>query len=348
MTPAPFVTDTLVIGAGPVGLFQVFQLGLMGLRCHVVDALPAAGGQCATLYADKPIYDIPGLPRCTAIELIERLQQQIQAFDASFHWSQCIQSVERQGDGRLLLSSDRGQAWLVNEVFIAAGMGAFVPRKLSVEGIERFEARQLHYYAPDAKALAGQHVIVVGDGNEALRCALELSSGQSNAAAQVTLLYRREVLRADEPLVRAMRERCAANAMQFVVGQITAFEERSGQLSGVTVLGPDGQTQALGADHLIVLQGLNPKLGPLLDWGLLLDHKLISVDTAKFQTSVPGIYAVGDVNTYPGKRKLIVCGFHEATLAAYDAAARHSDTGSVPLLYTTTSPALHRRLGVSD
>lgn len=348
MTPqAPLPTQALVIGAGPVGLFQVFQLGLLGLHAEVVDTLPHAGGQCAALYPDKPIYDIPGLPSCTAGELIDRLLEQVRPFRPAFHWQQRISTFERSDDGRYLVTSDRGTRWLADEVFVAAGVGAFVPRKLTVPGAELIEGRHLHYHPPAPDALAGQRVVIVGDGDEALRTAIALAQANSGRAADIVLNYRRQTLRAQPHLVESMQALCAAGRLRFVVGPVSALHLDGGALRGIELLSPEGQALRLPADTIVVLQGLSPQLGPVLEWGLSLDHKHIKVDTQRFETSLPGVYAVGDINAYAGKRKLIVCGFHEATLAAYAAAARHAPAGEVPLLYSTTSTLLHERLHVS-
>ena len=341
---APLPTQALVIGAGPVGLFQIFQLGLLGRHAEVVDALPHAGGQCAVLYPDKPIYDIPGLPACTAGELVERLLEQVRPFRPGFHWQHCISAFERSDDGRYLVTSDRGTRWLADEIFIAAGVGAFVPRKLALPGAEAIEGRHLHYHLPAHGALAGRQVVIVGDGDEALSAAIALAQADSARAGEITLNYRRETLRAQPHLVESMQALRAAGRLRFVVGPLSALHVEGEVLRGVDLFTPEGQAQRLAADTLVVLQGLSPRLGPLLEWGLNLDHKQIKVDTQRFETSLPGVYAVGDINAYAGKRKLIVCGFHEATLAAYAAAARHTPTGEVPLLYSTTSTLLHERL----
>ncbi len=341
-TPAPIETDAVVIGAGPVGLFQVFELGLLEMRAHVIDSLPVPGGQCIELYADKPIYDIPGTKVCSGRELVERLLAQIEPFNATFHLGQLVNSVQRQNEGRFLIETSAGTKLLAKVVFIAGGVGSFQPRRLKIDGLAAFEGTQLHYSAP-VTPLAGQRVVVVGDGDAALECALTLSKQKAN----VTLMHRRDEFKAAASTIDAVRDLCAQQQMQFIAAQAVGIEHVDGRLTALQVATSDGSTQTLPLDALIVLTGLSPKLGPIADWGLALERKQLVVDTATFQTSTPGIFAVGDVNTYPGKKKLILCGFHEAALAAFGAAPHVFPGKPVHLEYTTTSPRLHRALGVA-
>ena len=342
----PLETDAVVIGAGPAGLFQVFELGLLEIRAHVIDTLPMPGGQCIELYPDKPIYDIPGLPFCTGRELTERLLQQIQPFGATFHLNQEVASVQRQADQRFLVQTSQGTRLLSKTVFIAGGVGAFQPRPLKVPGLERFHDQQVFYRVRDPAAFAGQHLVVMGDDDTALGWAVHFAQDGPQQARSVTLLHRRDAFRAAPATVERMRELCESGAMRFVAGQIVGFEETQGTLTHLQVMGPDDRTQAVPVDSLLPFLGLSPKLGPIAQWGLALERKQLVVDTEKFETSEPGIFAVGDVNTYPGKKKLIVCGFHEATLAAYAACAYVFPDLKVQLQYTTTSPRLHELLGV--
>lgn len=335
--PSPIETDALIIGAGPVGLFQVFQLGLLEISCHVVDALPRAGGQCVALYGDKPIYDIPGTPVTTGRGLVESLLRQIAPFKAQFHFGEQVATLKRQADGRLLLTTSKGSAFLAGTVFIAAGVGAFVPRRIAIDGIERFDGTRLFYHPESLDRFAGQTVVVNGGDDTALDTALALAG----RAKQVTLVHRRDAFQAEESTVAALRERVSAGAMRFVVGQLAAFD--GAQLQVTT---PDAQTVALPLDALIACLGISPRLGPIADWGLELDRKQVPVDTEKYETRERGVFAVGDINTYPGKKKLIVCGFHEATLAAWAATEIVFPDKSVPLQYTTTSTRLHELLGV--
>lgn len=336
-------TDAVVIGAGPVGLFQVFELGLLGLHAELIDSLPAAGGQCVELYADKPIYDIPATPVCTGRELVERLLAQIAPFQAGLHLGQQVDEVARQPDGRFLVATSAGQRFLARVVVIAGGVGSFQPRRLKVDGLAAFEGRQVFYAAPpDPAAFAGRRVVVVGDEDPALELAARFA-----ASGPVVLMHRRDEFRASPAVLDTLQALRAAGSVQFRAGQATGLRAQADRLLALQVLEPDGTTRDCPLDALFVLTGLSPRLGPIAQWGLALQRKQLVVDTASFATSEPGIFAVGDVNTYPGKRRLIVCGFHEATLAAFGAAAHLAPGQPVPLEYTTTSPRLHRALGLA-
>lgn len=344
-TAATIETDALVIGAGPVGLFQVFQLGLLELRAQVVDSLPEAGGQCVELYGDKPIYDIPAVPACSGRELVQRLLQQIAPFDTGFHLGQVLTTLQREDDGRFLACTDRGTAFRAKVVVIAAGVGAFQPRTLKVDGLARFERSQLLHRLPDGALPPSPQVVVVGGDADAVAAALRLAGSGQHAG--VALLHRRDVFHADPESLARLAALRASGAVRVVTGQVVGFDEADGRLTALQVALADGRTETLPADLLLVLLGLSPRLGPIAGWGLRLEHRQLVVDTERFETDVPGVFAVGDVNTYPGKKKLIVCGFHEATLAAYAAAQRVSPQQRVLLQYTTTSPRLHQLLGVA-
>ncbi|MBL8275906.1 MAG: NAD(P)/FAD-dependent oxidoreductase [Pelomonas sp.] len=335
--------DALVIGAGPVGLFQVFELGLLGIRAEVVDALPHVGGQCVELYADKPIYDVPGLPVCSGRELVERLQQQIRPFAPALHLGQEVSALQAQPDGRLLAETSAGTRFLARTVFIAAGVGAFQPKRLRLEGVEAFEGRHVHHRLETLPAQA-QRVLVLGGEAPAVAAAVALA--EAGTASHVALLHRKDAFKAPAELLARLQALRDAGRMQVEVGQPLALRLQDGQWQGLDILDAAGQTRAIDADHLLVRLGLSPRLGAIADWGLALERKLLTVDTARFETSLPGVYAVGDINHYPGKRKLLVSGFHEATLAAYAAAERVFPGQPVHLQYTTTSPKLHERLGV--
>lgn len=334
---SPIETDALIIGAGPVGLFQAFQLGLLEISCRIVDALPRIGGQCVELYGDKPIYDIPGTPVTTGRGLVESLQRQIAPFKPQFHLGEQVATLARQDDGRLLLGTSKGNVFLARTVFVAAGVGAFVPKRIAVEGIERLEGTKLFYHPDALDRFAGQTVVVNGGDDSALDTALALVP----IAKQVTLLHRRDVFQAEDATVAALRERIAAGTMRLAVGQPVAFDDAQLQIAT-----PDGQTISLPFDALVGCLGISPRLGAVADWGLDLVRKQVPVDTEKFETRERGVFAVGDINTYPGKKKLIVCGFHEATLAAWGATAVVFPDKSIPLQYTTTSTRLHALLGV--
>jgi thioredoxin reductase (NADPH) len=335
---APIETDALIVGAGPVGLFQAFQLGLLEISCHIVDALPAAGGQCVALYGDKPIYDIPGTPATSGRDLAQSLLQQVAPFRPQFHFGEQVATLARQADERLLLTTSAGKSFLAKTVFIAAGVGAFVPKRITLDGIAQFEGTSLFYHPESLDRFAGQTVVVNGGDDIALETALALTA----IAKQVTLVHRRDGFQAAEATVAAMRALVAEGKMAFQVGQPGAFDGR--QLQIIT---PDATTVTLPLDALVACLGISPRLGPIADWGLELERKQVPVDTEKFETGERGVFAVGDINTYPGKKKLIVCGFHEATLAAWAAAAIVFPGKAVHLQYTTTSTRLHELLGVA-
>ena len=343
--------DAVVIGAGPVGLFQVFQLGLLEVKAHVIDALPYAGGQCVELYPDKPIYDIPAVPVTTGRALAQSLLQQIAPFGAHMHFGQQVQAMARQEDGRWLLTTSTDQQFLTRSVFIAAGVGAFVPRTLQVPGIGLFHNTQLHYHPHDFARYAGQDVVILGDNDAALEMALALCPGQpdrdAHQARSVTVLHRRDAFNAEPATLQAFRARIASGQLTLKIGQITGFDTgESNHLTALLITDAEGHTAAQALNYLAAFPGLSPKLGPVSDWGLVLERKQVQVNTEDFGTELPGVFAVGDINTYAGKKKLIVCGFHEATLAAYGAMRFIAPDKKVMLQYTTTSPRLHALLGV--
>jgi thioredoxin reductase (NADPH) len=338
----PIETDAVIVGAGPVGLFQVFELGLLEIKAHIVDSLKEVGGQCIELYPDKPIYDIPAVPVCTGKELTDNLLKQIEPFGATFHLGQEVTVVQKRDDGRFDVETSAGTRFVTKTVFIAAGVGSFQPRTLKVAGIEKFEGKQLFYRVKDPSRFYGRNLVICGGGDSALDWTLALVG----KAESVVLLHRRDGFRAAPASVARMRELCEQMQMQFLVGQISGFEESGDKLTEIRVTSADGVTRRLPLDDLLVFFGLSPKLGPIADWGLALERKQIVVDTEKFETSVPGIFAVGDINTYPGKKKLILSGFHEAALAAFGAAKYVFPDRKIHLQYTTTSPKLHKVLGV--
>ena len=349
---APIETDALIIGAGPVGLFQVFELGLLEIKAHVVDSLPHPGGQCVELYPDKPIYDIPAVPVCTGQELTDRLLQQIAPFGPTFHYGQEVSTLARQEDGRFFVETSTGSRFLSKTVFIAAGVGAFQARALKVDGLEQFDGSQLLYHVRQPEQCAGRNLVIAGGGDSALDWALHFCAGHADGnphkAESVILIHRRDGFKASPANVAKMRQLCEAMEMQFIVGQITGFEAENGRLTQLKVTGADGVTRLVPLDLLLVFFGLSPKLGPIADWGLDIERKQLVVDTEKFSTNIPGIFAVGDINTYPGKKKLILCGFHECALAAFGAMPIVFPDKRVILQYTTTSPKLHKVLGVES
>ena len=341
MLHSPIQTDAVIIGAGPVGLFQVFELGLLEIKAHVIDSLPEIGGQCIELYPDKPIYDIPAIPVCTGRELTNNLLKQIEPFGAQFHLGQEVSKLGQQADGRFLISTSKDNHFLTKAVFIAAGVGAFQPRTLKLDGIEAFEGKQVFYSVKHPEQFNNKKIVICGGGDAALDWALHFAD-----KANVTLIHRRDDFKAAPASIAKMRELCKNKQMKLLIGQITGYEVTQDQIADVVVTDIDGKERMIPIDDLLIFFGLSPKLGPIADWGLDIDRKQIAVDTEKFQTSIPGIYAVGDINIYPGKKKLILSGFHEAALAAFAAAAYLNPEKHIQLQYTTTSPKLHKMLGV--
>ena len=344
MLHSPTQTDAVIIGAGPVGLFQVFELGLLEIKAHVIDALPEAGGQCIELYPDKPIYDIPAIPVCTGRELTENLLKQIKPFGAQFHLGQEVTQLEKQTDGRFLISTSKDQQFLSKTVFIAGGVGAFQPRTLNLDGIEAFVDKQVFYSVKNPEQFSGKNIVICGGGDTALDWALHLV----DKASSVTLIHRRDDFKAAPVSIAKMRELCKNKQMQLLIGQITHYEVEHDQISKIIVTDIESKDHSISADDVLIFFGLSPKLGPIADWGLDIERKQVSVDTEKFQTSIPGIYAVGDINIYPGKKKLILSGFHESALAAFAAAAYLNPEKHIQLQYTTTSTKLHKVLGVTS
>jgi thioredoxin reductase (NADPH) len=344
----PIETDAVIIGAGPVGLFQVFELGLLEVKAHVIDSLAYPGGQCIELYPDKPIYDIPAVPVCTGKELTDSLLKQIEPFGATFHFGQEVTTVEKQDDGRFFVETSKGTKFLTKTIFIAAGVGAFQPRTLKVDGIENYLDTQLHYRVRNPEQFKDKNLVIVGGGDSALDWALNFAQEGPNKAESVILIHRRDGFKAAPASVAKMKALCDAHEMQFTVGQITDIEEKDGKMTGVKVTGGDGVTRLMPLDMLLVFFGLSPKLGPIAHWSLEIERKQVKVDTEKFSTNVHGIFAVGDINTYPGKKKLILSGFHECALAAFGAVSIIFPDKKVHLQYTTTSPKLHKVLGVES
>jgi thioredoxin reductase (NADPH) len=339
-------TEALIIGAGPVGLFQAFQLGLQDIRCHVVDALPQVGGQCVELYAHKPIYDIPGIPFCTGQELIDQLLKQVKPFSPQFHLQELVSELKATEDGQWHVQTDKGTQFKAATVFIAAGVGAFVRRGLSLPGFETLLGQSIFHTAPHSSAFKGKHLLVLGDGDAALEACAHWREGE-HAAASVTLIHRRDQFQAEPQAIEDMRQACTKHLMRFVAGQPTGLVQTQNQLTGLEILNAQGDTEVIPADAMLLCLGVSPKLGPISNWGLALERKQLPVNTETYATEVRGIFAVGDINTYPGKKKLILCGFHEATLAAFGASALLRPDQKTLLQYTTTSTHLHKLLGVS-
>jgi thioredoxin reductase (NADPH) len=285
---------------------------------------------------------------CSGRELTQRLLQQIAPFGATFHLGQEVTQVAKQADGRFFVETSRGTQFLAKTVFIAGGVGSFQPRTLKIDGLEAFRNQQLFYGVHDPAAFANKQLVIAGGSEAALECALSVAVAGAHQVASVTLLHRRDDFRGTPASMAQMRALCEAGRMRVAIGQATGFKSAEGRLTALNVMCSDGVTRELPLDMLLVFLGLSPKLGPIAEWGLGLERKQVMVDTEKFESSTPGIFAVGDINTYPGKKKLILCGFHEATLAAFGAAAHVYPEQRVQLQYTTTSPRLHQLLGVAS
>ncbi|HUX73297.1 MAG TPA: NAD(P)/FAD-dependent oxidoreductase [Steroidobacteraceae bacterium] len=340
---APIEAEVVIVGAGPVGLFQIFELGLLGIQAHVVDSLAHVGGQCTELYPDKPIYDIPAVPVCGAQELIDRLLLQAKPFNAAFHLGQEVALLEPRADGRFLLGTSAGTRLLCRAVVIAGGVGSFQPRRLAVPGVEALEGGCVQYRIKSAAAFHGKDLVICGGGDSALDWTVALCGH----ARSLTLVHRRAEFRAAASTVARMRELAAAGRMRLLEGHVAAQKSVAGRLESVEVQTADGGAVTIPAEQLLVFFGLHPKLGPIADWGLDLERKALKVDTEKFQTSVPGIFAIGDINTYPGKKKLILSGFHEAALTAFAIQHHLFPDKRQFLQYTTTSPIMQKRLGLT-
>jgi thioredoxin reductase (NADPH) len=336
-------TDAVIIGAGPCGLFTVFELGLLDIRCHVLDILDRPGGQCAELYPEKPIYDIPALPLVTGAELTSRLMEQSKPFKPEFHFNQMVTSLVKRGENDFELKTDGDLTFNCKVMVIAAGGGSFMPKKPPIPGIEAYEGRSVFYSVKKMDTFRGKDMLIVGGGDSALDWVNNLQP----IVKSMTLLHRRDEFRAAPDSVNKMRELVAAGKMNLKIGQVTGLTGADGMLASATVKGADGTTSEVVCNTMLPFFGLTMKLGPVADWGLNLTENLISVDTEKFETSAPGIFAVGDINTYPGKLKLILSGFHEAALMAQQA-FRYINPGERLLFqYTTSSTSLQKKLGVA-
>jgi thioredoxin reductase (NADPH) len=338
----PTRTDVLIVGAGPVGLFAVFELGLFDMRCHLVDILDRPGGQCAELYPEKPIYDIPGYPMISAQGLVDRLMEQIAPFKPGFTFNRMVTALERLEDGGFRVTTDENEVFEARVVVIAAGGGSFQPKRPPIPGIEAYEGGSVFYSVRRMEAFRGEKVLIVGGGDSALDWTLNLQP----VAESVTLVHRRPEFRAAPDSVNKMYALQEMKQLEFLVGQVTGLHGGDGKLTAATVKGPDGEVE-VPCTRLLPFFGLTMKLGPVADWGLNLHENLIPVDTEKFETSEPGIFAIGDINWYPGKLKLILSGFHEAALMAQAAKRIVSPGERIVFQYTTSSTSLQKKLGVA-
>jgi thioredoxin reductase (NADPH) len=336
-------TDVLIIGAGPVGLFAVFELGLLDIKTHLVDILDKVGGQCAELYPEKPIYDIPGIPKTSAQGLVDALMTQIKPFGAQFHLNDMVETIERIGEPLFRVRTESGTLFEVKVVVIAAGGGSFQPKRPPMPGIEAYEGTSVFYAVRKMDTFRGQRILIVGGGDSALDWTLNLAP----IASRLTLLHRRAEFRAAPDSVNKMMALVNEKKIDFVLGQVSALEGEGGKLKAAVVKRNDGSTFSVACDALLPFFGLTMKLGPVANWGLKMEGELIPVDAAAFETNVPGIFAIGDINTYPGKLKLILCGFHEAALMAQKVHRYIFPDKKLVFQYTTSSTNLQKKLGVA-
>jgi len=339
-------TDVVIVGAGPAGLFAVFELGLLDIKCHLIDILPKIGGQCAELYPEKPIYDIPGFPVVSGQGLVENLALQIQPFHPTYHLGEMVESLEVLGTAEhpgFRIRTDAGTHLEAKVIIIAAGGGSFQPKKPPIPNIDAYENKSVFYAVRKVEQFRDRRVVIVGGGDSALDWVLNLHP----VARRITLIHRRDAFRAAPHSVNAMRALVAEKKMDFVLGQVTGLKGVGAQLAALTVRKEDGEHVDIESDALLPFFGLTMKLGPIADWGLNLHENLIPTDTEKFETNVPGIFAIGDIITYPGKLKLILSGFHEGALAAQRAHHYVYPDKKLVFQYTTSSTSLQRKLGVS-
>jgi len=339
----PVETNVVIVGAGPIGLFAVFELGLLDLKCHLVDILDRPGGQCTELYPEKPIYDIPGLPIVTGQELVDRLMQQIKPFGPTFHFGEMASGLSKLADGRFKLVTDAGTEIVAPVVVIAAGAGSFVPKRPPIVGIEAYEGVSVHYAVRKMEAFRGKSILIAGGGDSALDWTLNLAP----IAKSLTLVHHRDGFRAQSHSVNQMRELAQEGKIAFHVASVKALHGAGGRLSAVTLASPDKKEWQIEADTFLPFFGLTIKLGPLAEFGINLNENLIPVDTAKFESQTPGIFGIGDIITYPGKLKLILSGFHEAALMAQAAFHICRPNEKLRFQYTTSSSSLQKKLGVA-
>ncbi|WP_136656887.1 NAD(P)/FAD-dependent oxidoreductase [Nitratireductor sp. XY-223] len=334
-------TDVVIVGAGPVGLFAVFELGLYDLECHLIDILDRPGGQCAELYPEKPIYDIPAWPIISGQDLTEKLMEQIKPFKPEFHFNRMVTALRRLDDGRFEVETDENEVLRAKVIVVAAGGGSFQPKRPPIPGIEAYEGKSVFYSVRRMEEFRGHDLLIVGGGDSALDWTLNLQP----IANSVTLVHRRPQFRAADDSVNKMFALRDEDALRFEMGQISALSGEDGQLRSATLKGPESEIE-LECTRLLPFFGLTMKLGPIADWGLNLHENLITVDTEKFETSEPGIFAIGDINWYPGKLKLILSGFHEAALMSQAARKIVRPDEKVIFQYTTSSTSLQKKLGV--
>ncbi len=326
-------TDICIIGAGPVGLFAVFEAGLLKMRCHLVDALPQIGGQLSEIYPKKPIYDIPGFPTIDAHELVTNLEQQIAPFKPTFTLGERVEALTQLGDGNFRLTTTGRTTISCKAVVIAAGLGCFEPRKPELENLSHFEGNGVVYMVKDPETFRDKNVVIAGGGDSALDWTIHLSG----IARHVTLVHRNESFRGAPDSTEKVFTLARENRIHLELGANLKTLGGNGRLTHVSIAAKDNVLKDLEADYLIPLFGLSPKLGPIAGWDLDLEKNAIKVNTVDFGTNIPGVYAIGDINTYPGKLKLILCGFHESALMAQSAFARVYPNEKLSFKYTTVN-----------
>jgi thioredoxin reductase (NADPH) len=339
----PIKTDVLIIGAGPCGLFAVFELGLLDMKVHLVDILDKVGGQCAELYPEKPIYDIPAIPYITGQGLCEALMAQVKPFGPTFHLGEMVETVEKIGDPLFRVKTDQGKIFEAKILVVAAGGGSFQPKRPPVPGIEAYEGTSVHYAVRKMDAFRDKRLLIVGGGDSALDWTLNLVP----VAKRVTLMHRRDQFRAAPDSVNKMKALVADKKMDLALGQVTGLEGEGGKLRAALAKPDKGDPYRIECDAMLPFFGLTMKLGPVANWGVRLEEDLVPVDTAAFESNVPGIFAIGDINTYPGKLKLILSGFHEAALMAQKAYHYVYPEKRLVFQYTTSSTSLQKKLGVA-
>ena len=340
----PIKTDVVIIGAGPIGLFAVFELGLLDMKSHLIDILDKIGGQCAELYPEKPIYDIPGIPHTSAQGLVDNLLQQIKPFGAQYHLGEMVETVEKIGDPLFRVRTDQGKEFESKIVVIAAGGGSFQPKRPPIPGIEPYEGKSVFYAVRKMESFRDKRILIIGGGDSALDWTLNLAP----LAKHLTLLHRRSEFRAAPDSVNKMMALVGEGKIDFVLGQVASLVGADGQIGKALVKTNDGSTFEIACDAVLPFFGLTMKLGPVANWGFeLKNNELIPVETAAFETSVPGIFAIGDINWYPGKLKLILSGFHEAALMAQKAYHYVYPEKRLVFQYTTSSTSLQKKLGVA-
>jgi thioredoxin reductase (NADPH) len=336
-------TDVVIIGAGPVGLFAVFELGLLDIKAHLIDILDKVGGQCAELYPEKPIYDIPGIPYITGHGLSDALMEQIKPFNPTFHLNEMVTSMQKTGDPLFRIGTDAGKTFEAKCVVIAAGGGSFQPKRPPIQGIEPYEDKSVFYAVRKMENFRDKNLLVVGGGDSALDWTLNLQP----IAKRLTLVHRRDEFRGAPDSVNKMRALVEAGGMDLKIGQVTGLEGDNGQLTAASIKGKDNSLERVECDAMLPFFGLTMKLGPVADWGLTMQDNLLPVDTGTFETNVPGLFAIGDINTYPGKLKLILSGFHEGALMAQKAFHYVYPEKRLVFQYTTSSTNLQKKLGVA-